>query len=269
MKTLAPAARVWSPGAPVLGAARPGAGTRGRHSRPRRAGWESVRCKPRQSPKPAPSPRLAPRPSAQRSVRRSVCRLQASAAAADAGGATARPPAGWRAPSHPQLRPPPAPPAAPPPAACSSARRLSLGEPRARVHGLGRTRVAVAPRRRATSSFPRSPLRPLPFSPPLLRQPGAPTTPERCGGVVREDVRRKEGGREAGRSTPIGSSLTAVEEQRVRCLSATRTGGQLLEGRWGEGRSGASGLGASYWLNPCESHQTENSIKAIHKDPRT
>lgn len=246
MKTLAPAARVWSPGAAVLGAARPAAGARGRHSGPRHRGPGGAAREPTRRPrlphlqplarrgrrslggceqegKPgaaSPEPRRSwprgpgerPSPSARRSVRRSVYALRANAAAADAGGDATRQPAGSRAPSHPSLRPPLAPPAwpaAPPPAARSSARRpppAARARPGARAHGLGCSRAAVAPRSRAAASFHRSPLRPLPLSPPLLWPPRAPATPERLqrdGGGRRQ----AEGRGRAPGSTPIESSL--------------------------------------------------------------
>lgn len=78
--------------------------------------------------------------------------------------------------------------------------------PGARAHGLGCSRAAVAPRSRAAASFHRSPLRPLPLSPPLLWPPRAPATPERLqrdGGGRRQ----AEGRGRAPGSTPIESSL--------------------------------------------------------------
>lgn len=142
MKTLAPAARVWSPGALVLGAAdgewgagpplggegaaarrpeRMGAGTerrerllhlqpparRGRRSRVAASaqGSRALRARSLAEADPAPGERARVRPPGDL-TRRSVHGLQADAAAADAAGEAIRPPARRLARALPLLAPP-------------------------------------------------------------------------------------------------------------------------------------------------------------------
>lgn len=276
MKTLAPAARVWSPGALVLGAARQGARARRLPSGPRRGGpsWSTRgpttgvrlpylqplarrgrrsrggqeragnprRCKPGALSKLTPSTRQAPA-----SVRQTIS-LSVYGLLPDAGGdatrlpaAPARPPTARSArrslhPLRGSLLRPRRPQLRPPPAT-----QASPSGTRARPRELGRSRrqrhhVAAPPQPPTALRSARS------LSPPLL-WPSEPWRPRALRWVLGEDCRRKEGGRAPG-NTRLGSGL--AERPRLmcgECLSVTRTNRQLLEARGGEGRCGARGLG--------------------------
>lgn len=276
MKTLAPAARVCSPGALVLGAARGEwgsgpplgaaarrpelicAGTdrrerlrhlqplarRGRRNRVAAGGQGSRRAlRARSLAEADPAPGERPRPSARRSTRRSAYGRQANAAAADAGGEAVRPPA--RPPARAR---PPTPRSArragrsSTRAARSSARRPSLRQARARTSsgapgGWGTT----LPRR----LLRRSPLRPLPFPAPSPadRAPPTPRVLPPGGGEGGRLEGRREGAREhADWEQPGG--VTAIDETDGQgSPSAPRTGRRLLQAGGGEGHSGATGLG--------------------------
>lgn len=274
MKTLAPAARVWSPGALVLEAARRGAGfgaaARGRGAaaradprgdRPAESGsrtsspWHAeaagagvltsaqgsraLQAGSLATAAPQHQASARVRPPGSLPVGASTGFRQTRPRQMLAGKPLARPPA-RRLARPPTLAPPalapPAPPPVPPP------RRPQLRPPPgpppgARAHGLGRSRRRW---HRGASSLHRTPLRLLPFPAPPLAA-GAPSTPERCSGCGEAAGEgRREGAREYPDREPTGAG-TARGEQR--CLSAPRPGGQLLGARGGEGHSGARGLG--------------------------
>ncbi|XP_074180906.1 uncharacterized protein LOC141569996 [Rhinolophus sinicus] len=238
MKTLAPAARVWSPAAPHAEAAGVGVAASGLGIRALQA---------RHSPKVAPSTRRAPA-----SVRQTIwpsVRLPAS-------GKRGRSrccwrhysPACWLARARPPLAPPAARSTRSP--GSSSAGRLQLRlppeprcVPRART-GSGAPgwpwHHVAAPPPPSTFSAPPAPFLPAPSlaawsaNDPPARQRGS-SEGQRAEG-------RREGARENADWKQVGG-VTAIDEQRVRSLSASRTNRQLLEGHWGKGRSGARGLG--------------------------
>lgn len=279
MKTLAPAARVCSPGALVLGAAggewgsgpplgaaarRPElicAGTdrrerlrhlqplarRGRRNRVAAGGQGSRRAlRARSLAEADPAPGERPRPSARRSTRRSAYGRQANAAAADAGGEAVRPPARRLARALPLLAPPAARSTrraggSSTRAARSSARRPSLRQARARTSsGAPGGWGTTLPRR----LLRRPPLRPLPFPAPSPadRAPPTPRVLPPGGGEGGRLEGRREGAREHADWEQPGGATAIDETDGQRSPSATRTGRRLLRAGGGEGHSGARGL---------------------------